>query len=983
MSRKNKFRNKSRNKSRINRLRPLSGVLAAGLSLPVLAGAQSVPYPTYVTGPQPNGSWVVSDGQIITPAGTQVELGIRVRAKAIALNPNLATHTAAVLTLGTSTTDGNGAVEVFDINTGVVLQNYIPVGGLDPSGSYSGIAYSADGKRLVFSQDSSNVTIANVTAAGLLEDNAQVSVPPNNSFITCFPNSPPASYGNPCGSFYSGYTSYPGGVALSLDGKSAYALLNQNDTLTRIDLAANPPVQRAQIRVGNAPHSIVINSTGTTAYVSNEGGRIATEADFQVNSAGTEIVADPYVGAAITGTVSVVNLASLKVTATIETGLHPTGMAFYGNSLLVANAYSDTISVIDTATNEVERTINLGLPIGVPGAGQPAYGAAPNSIAVDGKAGVAYVALYNANAIGVVALSPSAQKPVLGMIPVAYAPSSVVLDKAENVLLVANDKGIGARYSFECDHGVCGYNTHQDNGTVSIVPVPDSTTLATMSTQVSQNNHWDLAQNIASASGGAPDVKPVAIPEKIGSPSLIKHVFLIVRENRTYDQVLGDVAAGNGDPSLAVFGDGSAAGGTPVTPNAHKWVKRFPLLDNFYDPSRQSADGHQWIQEGMAPYADDVQSPDWVRSYPGGNAGDALAYQKKGFLFSEAALAGLPVKIYGEYIENDAYLQSDGTYGPTGEPSWSQFYADSQCFEGGPGCAAPGTKGEKTLHYQNEIQAQSSIPAVYDHMVQNFPYFDLGIPDQFRVDLWIQDFNNDVKNGTVPAMEQLWIMCDHTTGPPTPQAEQADNDLAVGRIIDHISHSPVWSTSAIFIEEDDAQNGVDHVDGHRSPGFIVSPYAVQNGPTDHTYYTQVNMTRTIEQILGLPPMNQFDLVASPMRTDFVKGVPPADNFLPWTHVPNEIPLCDSTVPGCPLLPKAVADTTDTPAVKALRAGWRQKKAEISAGKLTKPDSEDPDTVGHYNWYESTGFTRPYPGEKTVRPASEFNRPVPTKVDLDD
>ena len=160
------FRNKSGNKSRINRLRPLAGLLAAGLSLPGLAAAQSNYYPTYVTGPQQNGSWVVSDGQIINPAGTQVNLGIRVRAKAIALNPNAKTHTAAVLTLGTSTSDGNGAVEVFDTNTGIVLQNYIPFD-VDPSGSYSGIAYSADGTHLVFSQDSSNVTLANVTPQGL------------------------------------------------------------------------------------------------------------------------------------------------------------------------------------------------------------------------------------------------------------------------------------------------------------------------------------------------------------------------------------------------------------------------------------------------------------------------------------------------------------------------------------------------------------------------------------------------------------------------------------------------------------------------------------------------------------------------------------------------------------------------------------------------------------------------------------------------
>ncbi len=236
-------------------MRPLAGLLAAGLSLPGLAAAQSKEYPTYVTGPQPNGSWVVGDGQIITPAGTQVELGIRVRAKAIALNPSAKSHTAAVLTLGASE-----AVEVIDTNSGLVLQDYIPFGS-DSSGSYSGIAYSADGKHLVFSQDSSNVTIAKVNAQGLLEDDAQVSVPPNSSFIACFPNSPIGAYDRPCATFYTPSTSYPGGVALSKDGKSAYALLNQNDTLTKIDMTATPPVQGVQIRVGNAPHSIVIAPT--------------------------------------------------------------------------------------------------------------------------------------------------------------------------------------------------------------------------------------------------------------------------------------------------------------------------------------------------------------------------------------------------------------------------------------------------------------------------------------------------------------------------------------------------------------------------------------------------------------------------------------------------------------------------------------------------------------------------------------------------
>ncbi|HXC76533.1 MAG TPA: alkaline phosphatase family protein, partial [Candidatus Acidoferrum sp.] len=429
-----------------------------------------------------------------------------------------------------------------------------------------------------------------------------------------------------------------------------------------------------------------------------------------------------------------------------------------------------------------------------------------------------------------------------------------------------------------------------------------------------------------------------------------------------------DVAAGNGDASLAVFGG-------KATPNAHTLVQRFPLLDNFYDPSRQSADGHQWITEGMAPYADDIQSPDWVRSYPGGNGGDALAYQNKGFLFSQAAAAGLPVKIYGEYVENDTFNNPDGTHN---EPSWGQFYDDALSFEAGK---------EPTLFYQNTVQSVSSVPAVQNHLITNFPPFDLGIPDQFRVDLWVQDFNKDLAADKVPALSMLWIMCDHTGGPPAALSEQADNDLAVGRIIDYISHSKIWDSSAIFIEEDDAQNGVDHVDGHRSPGYIVSPYAVQGGPTDHTYYTQVNMTRTIEQILGLTPMNQFDLVASPMRTAFVKGKPPASSFEPFTHVPNQIALnLDSSgntiaAKGAGTVVASSASTSDP--VEKLRMAWLQKKQELFAGKLNKPDSEDPNIVNHLNWYEATGFTRPYPGEAKVLLPSEFQVSTAARDDDDD
>ena len=926
----------SRKMSRNQRLRPLAGLIAAGIAAPAFAG--SVPFPTYTVGPQANGSFVVSNGQVITPAGTQVNLGIRVRAKAVAVNPNKGSHTAAVLTIG-----AQQPVEIFDTLTGEVLQNFIPGNNTktaDKDGSYAGLTYSADGKTLIFSQNgNSTVTTAQVFPNGLLFGGTQISVPPDPSFIKCFPNSPLGDYGRTCGTFYTTSTAYPGSIAFSGDGKSAYALLNQNNTLAQIDLGTKK--EGTQIRVGNAPHSIVVK--GTTAYISNEGGRVATQADFQIYSAGTPIVADKVNGAAVTGTVSVVDLTKFQLTGTISTGgLHPTGMALYGTSLLVSNTYSDTISVIDTGTNKVTRTIDLALPIKAPGQ-TAAYGAAPVGIAVDAAKNVAFVTLYNANAIAVVDLTVGAATPVLGLIPVAYAPGSIALDAADGSLIVANDKGVGTLYSYETDHGVQGYNTHQDNGTVSIVPVPATLTtaaLATMTTQVYQNNHWDLKQNIASAGGGSASTAPVALPAKIGDPSLIKHVFLIIRENRTYDQVLGDVAKGHGDAALAVFGGKD-------TPNMHTLLKRFPLFDNFYDPSRQSADGHQWITEAMAPYQDDIQAPDWTRSYPGGNAGDSLAYTTKGFFTQEALAAKLSVKIYGEYVENQTKSKAITSQADGG---WALLYQDALNFEAGK---------EKTLKYQNQIKVVSTVPVWQDHLDKNFPQFDLNIPDQWRVDEWVQKFDADVKASTVPNLTILWIMDDHTGGPPSSDAEQADNDLAVGRVIDIVSHSNVWNSSAIFIEEDDAQNGVDHIDGHRSPGYIVSPYVEQTGKADHTFYTQVNMTRTMEQILGLAPLNQFDLVASPMSTSFVKGTPPKANFAPWDHVAAQVPLNQG-------------DTT--PAVKPaneMAAAWQKARTQMFAGKTNKPDSQDPDTLGHLNWYEATGYTRPYPGETTVRPPSDF------------
>jgi YVTN family beta-propeller protein len=985
-------KNLARSTARTKRPSPLAGLVALGAASAATAAAPN-PFPTFVPGLQQNSSYIVASGQVLTPAGRQVNLG-ETRAKAVALHPTL--PIAAVLTI--SNWSGNPApstVQVFSTTTGAILQTYTPPA--SASGSFNGITFSPDGTKLLFSQDeeptytTSYIAVANVDSVGHLTNYAEVSVPPTSSFISCFPNSPLGNYAAPCGVFYTGYSSNPSGVAFSANGQSAYALLNANNTLAQIDLTNK--AQGSQIRVGNAPHSILID--GNLAYVSNEGGRVARASDFTIYSDGTEIVADPVNGSAATGTVSVVDLNTFTVVNTIERGigLHPTGMAKYGKGILVANTNSDTLSLIDTGSQRVARTIDLGLPIRVPGEHRAAYGAGPDSIAVDEQAGIAYVALFNANAIAVVRLQDcrfeqwddAPHEAVIGMIPVAYAPTSVVFDKLNRQLIVANDKGIGTtsagfpeKYLFSgdatgypslvnpADAAATGNWSHAEQGTVSLVPLPDEAHLRTLTAQVYRNNHWDLVQNIESASGGDPHRKPVALPERIGDPSLIKHVFLIIRENRTYDQILGDVAKANGQSTLAMYSQDH--------PNDHALVNRFPLFDNFYNPSRQSADGHQWIVQAMADYNNDEQGPDWVRSYPGGNAGDSLAYLKKGFFFQEAVEAGLPTKIYGEYVENTSYANAPGGK----EPSWSQFYADALNFQTqlSAGSASDHEHGTTKsgaftpLAYQNAALASSSIPVVEQHLVTNFPPFDLGIPDQFRVDLWLQDFQNDVKNGTVPALSILWIMCDHTGGPPDIDAEQADNDLAVGRIVDYISHSGVWDSSAVFIEEDDAQTGLDHVDGHRSPGYIVSPYVWQDGRVDHTFYTQVNMTRTIEQILGLKPLNQNDLVASPMATAFVTGTPPGGNFAPFSYVPATIALNAGVA-------------APVAALSRVESEWRKARQRIFAGKYQKPDSEDSDVVGHMNWYFATHFTKPYPGEKKVRLPSEFRNLLVTHDEDDD
>ena len=900
---------------------PKDEVVGTAKSSQVGTGQSNVNSPERTVGPQRDGSTVVSDNQTLTPAGRLIELGSPVRAKAIALNPGPEAHSAAVLLMGSPQ-----PVIIVDTQTGQILQRFVPEGestatAKDRSaGSFAGIAYSSDGSKLLFSQDNNYVSVAKVDRkTGLLSHEQRVALPP-----------PPAD-----GRVYHNAKAInPGGIAFSTDGKLAYVALNAANTLGVIDLRTSPAKLTSQIPIGNVPNSVVVH--GNFAYVSNEGGRPATSADFTNDSDGTPIVVDHTDAFTLSGTVSVVDLTTGKQTDTIAVGLHPAGMTVVGSRLFVANAYSDSLSIIDLQTNKVVRTIDLSVPI----AGGT-FGSGPNGVAVT-EGGTAYVTLGQANAVAVVDLHGRDAHPVIGYIPTAYFPTSVAYDKARKQLVIADDKGLGSRGSTTTKNGVVAYNTHADMGVVNIIPEFNARSLAAYSKQVFENNHWNLTTNIEVGPQFVnAKATPVAVPKHIGEPSLIKHVFLIIKENRTYDQMLGDVAWGNGAPDLAVFAS--------AVPNQHALVKRFPLLDNIYAPSRQSADGHPWIGMSGSFYSNDILSPDWIRSYPGGEADDALTNTPKGFLWTEIAAMGKTARLYGEWSSGTTVARkADGS-----AYTWSDFYKTSLCKEGkapASACIVP----------DDAIHVTSAIPSAAKIMDPHFPPFNLDIPDQYRADYWIKEFKRMDAANEVPNLTILWLPDDHTAGTskghPYPINYQADNDLALGRMIEAISHSKVWDKSAIFVEEDDSQAGTDHVDGHRQPVYVISPYTVApqapgQGRAIHTTYTAENINRTIENILGANPLTQFDLVASPMFDAFQDMA----DLTPYDCLPATLPLDQG--------PELQAGTTTsyTPVEKE----WLKATAKVMKGKYDKADAVDPNFLNHVTWYATTGWNRPYPGEDKV------------------
>ncbi len=817
-------------------------------------------------GRQDDGSIVTASGQVITPAGIQVEFAGR--AVAVAIHPS---GKFAALLAGTSIhADVAPLVTVVDLATSKVLQQFAPA----TPASYAGIAYSADGTKLYASSSTAGVLEASVGADGML---AEV-----RRFVT---------------------DGYPAGLAVSADGSTLYVALSERNALAIVDLGTGATL--TEVPVGNVPHGVLL--VDNTVYVTNQGGRPPAAGDATNLSDGTPIVVDPDTGAASTGTVSVVDTTTRAVTDTINVELQPTALVRQGDDVFVANTNSDSISVIDTASRNVVTTIAVAPNPKV------GTGAAPNGLAfLPDKQLV--VSLGRDNALAVYTFdTPDKPSPLAGLIPTGWYPAAVAVDAQNNRLVVANAQGVGTLgpEGLSTDEFADG-GSYQPNvqgrtnrswvASTSIIPLPTAKVLRDGSAQVTRNNGWDRLE-LAKA---RKDVTPKPVPDRVGEPSPIKKVVYIIKENRTYDQVMGDDERGNGEPSLVQFGK-------EITPNQHELARRWVLFDNFYSAGGVSADGHQWVTQADDPdYVEKLfNSFPFARSYPSGG-GDALAYLPSGFLWENAQRHDKTVRVYGEYANEES------TPAPT----------------------------------------HSDIPSLQKVLDPEFPPFDQTITDQDKARLFLDDLAQWEQSGDMPDLTMMLLPNDHTMGQtpgyPTPQSQVADNDRGLGMVIEALSKTKFWSEMAVFVVEDDAQGGVDHVDGHRTTAFVAGPYAAQ-GTVDSTFYNQVNLVRTIEQILGLPPMNRMDVAAAPMRNAFVTKADPA----PFTA-----------------LQPAVIAALNPPvsSLSGIERAWAEASAKMD---FSVPDVEaNRPLLNRDLWYAVKGFDVTYPGDARVLrpeevPASEF------------
>lgn len=690
--------------------------------------------------------------------------------------------------------------------------------------------------------------------------------------------------------------SFPCGIALTPDDKTAYVCLSRNNTLGVIDLESGKLT--TQIDVGIAPYAVALHPTRPEVYVTNWGGRRTHTGDKTADSAGTPALIDER-GIAASGTVSIVDLSEKKQVGEVAVGLSPCALLIDpvdDRLLYVACANSDLLDVVDTPQRKLTRELSTRPIEGLP------FGSMPNGIA---RGTQLYVANAGNNSLAVFQ-PPSANtgtEPLLrGSIPTGWYPGAIVAN--DKHIFVANIKGVGSR-SKRPDKP--GWNSHWHRGSITRIHEPSGPQLAEWTRRAQEDARVPQTLAALQREAARRDAKPVPVPE-IGAPSVIEHVFYVIKENRTYDQMFGDLPRGNRDEKLCIYG-------REVSPNHHALAEEFVQLDNFYCNGVLSADGHSWATEGnVTPYLE-RSFGGFNRSYTFGD--DPLTYSSSGFVWDHVLAGGFSWRNYGEF--NQPELTPGGSY--------AEVFADWKA-QGGKYRYPPKIGVERVLRYS----------------CVEYPGWNMNIPDQVRADAFLKEIAEFEKNGTLPNFITMYLPNDHTSGTtagaPTPRSLVADNDLALGRIVAAISKSRYWAKSVIFVIEDDPQDGFDHVDGHRSLCLVISPYAKRGALVSH-FYNQTSVIHTIERIFGLPPQNQLYALA-PLMTDCFTETPDARVY----------ELRENTVPLCELNPKT----------SALPPRERVLAEASAALPLAKPDQADEDTLNRILWHAAKGADAAYPAE---------------------
>jgi len=815
--------------------------------------------PAVRVGPQAGGRHIVPTRQVLRPAGESVKFAGR--PVDLVLSPDGKTLYVK---------DNRGLV-VIETKTWKIRQELMFESG---GGSMHGITVNRDGSRVYATTAQDILWEGQVSPAdGKVSCSRQIALPG------------PQGRGN----------SHACGIALSSDEKIAYVCLSRNNSLGIVDLDSGKLIN--QIPVGVAPFDVVLSPNTERAYVSNWGGRHPKTGERTSKSSGTDTLVDER-GIASSGTVSIVDLKGAQGVAQVQTDLHPSDLELGadGRMLYVANANSDTITVIDTVARRAIHTISVRLDASLP------FGSAPHALSLSRDGKTLYVANGGNNAIAVITLNAaeSSTSRVKGFIPAAWYPGGVATDGKH--IYIANVKGFGSRNKNPNQNG---WHVYWYLGTVNKVKIPSEGTLKNYTAQVYADTRvpqilraWEKTQN---------PKKPLPVPQQIGDPSVFDHVVYVIKENRTYDQVFGDMPKGNSDPSLCIFG-------REVTPNHHALAEKFVLLDNYYCNGVNSADGHSWSTEGNVTDHLEKSFGGFTRSYTWGD--DPLNYSSSGFIWDNVLLHGLSFRNYGEMDYAEPIPE---------ELTFKEIYEDFRT-------------GSRQIRFSQNI----GIENLRRHSYREYPGWNMKIPDCLRAEIFLKQLKEYEKKSGLPNFVIVYLPQDHTSGTspgwPTPRAYVADNDLALGRVVEGISKSRFWPKTCIFVIEDDPQDGFDHVDGHRSVCLVISPYT-KRGALVSNFYNQTSVLHTMERILGLPPMNQMDAMA-PLMSDCFTEKP---DFRPYTALSNQIPLDEMN--------KKLAQ------LNTKERYWARRSLEQNFAGF---DCADDNTLNRILWHWAKGVDTPYP-----------------------